>query len=186
MIFAVNKMNLLYNGLNMRMIWKNIKDIFHDANKIAFSLIAFRIVGKQLDELTGRAKFQIKAKRIGTVVLSTNEIIQSDRYLTGLSDTDRKTIFQQYQFELKQPIAFIESISIFPEKNKQYLIKIFIIEENKIICDSASGFLKNKSVIDLLSAKDVSQISKIYAMEKIVQDDFHFFNFDHDNVRYLK
>lgn len=171
----------------MRMIWKNIRDIFRDANKIAFSSTAFRIVGKQFDELTQRAKFQLKAKRIGTVVvLSTDTIIQSDRYLTGLSKDDRNTVFQQYQAELKQPVAFIESISIFPEKNQQYLIKIFMIEANKIICGYASEFIKNKSVMELLSLQDVSQISKIYTLEKILREEPTLCNFDNVNVGYLQ
>lgn len=178
-------MNLLHNGLNMRTIWKSVKNIFRDANKIAFSSAVFRIVGKQLDELTGQAKFQIKAKRIGIVTLSTSSIIQNDRYLTGLSYTDRKIIFEQYQSELKKPIAFIESISIFPEKNEQHLIKIFLIESRKIICGTASDFLKKKSILNSLSSSDVSQISKIYAIEKMAQEDFLFSNPESNNVRYL-
>lgn len=171
----------------MRTILKQIKDIFHDANGIVFSSAAFHIVGKETDNLTKRAVFQLKARRIGSVVLlSTADIITDDRYLTGLSAEDRAEIFSQYQIELKQPIAFIDSISIFPEKNNKHLIKIFLIPENKMICATASEFLEDKVLLNKLSHQDVSQISKIYAFEKFPDDDRYAFISDHGNVRYLK
>lgn len=185
-IIAVNKSEFVTSGFHMRMIWKQIKDIFHDANGIAFSSAAFHIVGKETDSLTKRAIFQLKARRIGSVVsLSTSAIINDDHYLTGLSSGDRAEIFTQYQVELKQPIAIIDSISIFPEKNNKYLIKIFLISENKMICATASEFLENKALLDMLSHQDVSQISKIYAFEKFPDDDGHAFISDRSNVRYL-
>lgn len=171
----------------MRMIWKQIKDIFHDANSIVFSSAAFHIVGKETDNLTKHAIFQLKVRRIGSVVsLSTSDIINDDRYLTGLSSEDRVEIFSQYQIELKQPIAFIDSISIFPEKNQKHLIKIFLIPENKMVCATASEFLENKALLDILSHQDVSQISKIYAFEKFPSDDCYAIISDYGNVRCLK
>lgn len=171
----------------MRMIWEQIKNIFHDANNIVFSSTPFHIVSKETDSLTKRAIFQLKVRRIGSVIsLSTSDIINDDRYLTGLSSGDRAEIFEQYQIELKHPIAVIDSISIFPEKNNKHLIKIFLISKNKIICATASEFLENKALLDMLSHQDVSRISKIYAFEKFPEDDRHVFISDHENVRYLK
>lgn len=172
----------------MWMTWKYIKEILSDANKIALSSVVFHIAEKEIDDFTKRAQFKIKAKRIAsTISLSTHDIVKNDRYLIGLSVEDRLTVFNQYQAELKQPMAFLESVSVLPEKNNQHIIKILLIEENKIICGVASDFLKDQKILSMLGPNDVVAISKIYMLEKMNHEDhFNFPDQNNNNLRYLK
>lgn len=151
----------------MRNILERLRQVFRDANQIAFSSAVFRITGKKFDSFTKQAEFQLKAKRMSSAIfVSTKEIVSNERYLTGLSERDRNTVFTQYRFELQQPSAILESISIIPESNK-HKFKIFLLDENKMISMSTQEILNNDNLLSMLSQHDVVRITKASMLEKL-------------------
>ncbi len=151
----------------MKQVWKTIIATLKEAYKNAFGSAPFHIIGRDSDNLTKNATFSIKAKRIPTISkLTTKEIMFDDRYLCGLSASDRKQIEVQYLLEIRQPRAYIEEYPLSPNKNNQFIFKILLIEDKKIVCGSAAYFIEdNQEILSMLRPKDVVKISLEYYLE---------------------
>lgn len=152
----------------MKRLWKTTKETLKEAFKNAFFSDPFHIVGKDVDNLMRRATFSLKAKRIPTTYkLQTKEIIHDDRFLFGLSSSDRKQVEKQYLLEMKQPQACIEEYPLIADKNNQYIFKILLLENRKIVCGSASYFINSdKETLAMLNPADIVKISLAYYKER--------------------
>lgn len=173
----------------MSFLWKSIKRMLKEANKNAFFAPPFRIVGKITDDLTKRATFSVKIRRmLNSIDLTTHDIMHNDHYLIGLSANDRKQVEQQYLFELKQPLAYIEEYPIEANKNNEYIFKIFLIDKRKIVCGSASYFIKQGTeILSLLSQRDIIQIASAYSIERFGNmETINIISNAKNNVHYLK
>ena len=91
------------------LLGKKWEKVIFFINEAWLNVFPFRIMGKNIDSLTKKATFTLKAKKIpAPIILSTEEIIISgNNYLAGLSGKDRKIILDQYQIELLQKTAYI-------------------------------------------------------------------------------
>lgn len=164
------------------------KKFLKEAYNNALSSTSFRIIGKTSDNLTRCATFHIKARRVPIQVsLQTHEIINDERYLFGLSQADREKVKEQYILEIKQPLAYIEDYPLSANKNNEYIFKILLLENGKIVCGSASYFMtKGKEVLSLLSQEDIAKIAITSYIERFEVPPVDDFPAKHDNVCYIK
>ena len=149
-------------------IWTFTKTILRETLKEVFPRYPFHLMGMKTDELTFKAVFILKAKRTPTpILLSTEEILADDKYLLGLSPKDRRKLVDQYLVELKQPSAYIEEFPIVPNGNNEFIFKIFLIDEQTIVCGSACYFMHEaEEVLTKLNRKDVMRLAMAYYQEK--------------------
>ncbi len=141
------------------------------AHREAFSSYPLRIVGKSTDSLTKMATFSLKAKRMPTAIkLTTKEIIDNDKYFSGLSAQQRLQIERQYVFELNRPLAYIESYPLDAPSSERGIFKILLLDQGKIICGSAEYFIKHdRKTLSLLSKDDFARIYLLYQRERFFE-----------------
>ncbi|MDF1760379.1 MAG: hypothetical protein P1U40_07565 [Coxiellaceae bacterium] len=150
--------------------WKSLIKLLKAAWQEAFPKYPCRIVGCSIDNLTKRAQFTVKARRIPMPIqLTTKQIIACDKYFHMLPAKDRQRIERQYLIELNRPIAFIEEFPLTANLHGEYIFKVLLLENKKIICGTAEYFIKqNKQILQLLSREDVMKLTKAYCTEKYV------------------
>lgn len=157
--------------MRIKALWKTLCSTMRATYQEAFSSDPFRIVGKNTDSLTHRAAYLLKAKNVpAEFSVTTSELIHNDRYFLGLSSSSRKAVADQYVREIVQPLALIEELPIAPDIENRYQFKIFLLEEEKIICGSAAYFMQEKKILDLLSKQDVITITMAYCLECFSHD----------------
>ncbi len=152
-------------------IWTSLQETMKLALKEVFPSYPFHLVGKKTDELTFQTFFLLKAKRVSTPIsLSVSEILADDKYFLSLHPDDRKKILQQLILETKTPLAYIQEYPIHPNNNNQCLFKIFLIEEKKIICGTASYFMREaqKKILSKLDKKDIIRLAMAYYEENFL------------------
>lgn len=112
-----------------------------EVSREMFPTFLCRIVGKEVDELTERATFSLKSKRWPTPRrVKTSDIIHDDEYFSALSEQDRQHVEAQYLSELRQPRACIEEYPVAANSHKEYIFKILLLEEKKMVCGTAAYF----------------------------------------------
>ena len=121
---------------------KALTEVLKDTISEALPKYPFHIIEKEIDSLTKAATFTLKAKKKSSAILTTKEIIADDSYLIGLSKKDREIVEAQYRTELSQPVAYIEEYPIAANEDNELIFKIMLIDEGKIVCGSASYFIK--------------------------------------------
>lgn len=172
----------------MRMLGTTTKKILKEAFQNALSPIPFRIVGKNIDDLTKRATFYVKTSGVSNPIpLKTHEIIHDDQYFLGLVLDDRKQVKEQYLMEIEQPLAYIAEYPVTANHNNEYIFKILLVEKRKIICGTASHFLqKDHETLSMLNQQDTVRLTIAYYSERFIEQEVIDTHDDLQiNVRYL-
>lgn len=144
--------------------WKAIRNIFKDTFKEAFPKYPYRILNKQFDSIRREKVFSIKVHRIAaTVSLTAKEIFNRPEYLTGLSYDARSEITKQYLLDISKPPAYIEEYPVSPNEQGNRIFKIMLVDEKRIVCGTASFFIKNgMEILSRLSTEDTVKIAAAY------------------------
>jgi hypothetical protein len=137
-----------------------LKAIARQAIQQSFPSHPFHISECEIELLTKKVLFSIKAQRIPTSIkLSAEEIINDEKYLIGLSLPDRLKIKTAYLQSIERPKAYIEEYPIYDEG----VFKIVLINDRKIICATASYLVnENKDVLFMLRKEDIINIVSRY------------------------
>ena len=170
-------------------LWNSLVTVVKEAYYEVCPKFLCQVVEKNTDNLMGQATFLIKSKRFSIPRrLKTKEIIQSDELFSELSKKDRKEIGKQYFFELNQPSAYIEEFPIIANENREFIFKILLLDKKKIVCGSATYFVKeNTEILKKLSEKDIVKLAMAYRDERFssLEVDDVFSNKIKNNISFL-
>lgn len=147
-----------------------LHEIIKEAFQEAFFAAPFRVIGITTDNLTCKAVFRIKMKKVAMPVeVPTQEIIESDFYFSGLSAADRIKVMQQYNKELKTPSAFIHEYPL-SNSTESGVFRILLLDKRHIISGTAEYFFKQRrDIIEMLSKKDIVMLSIAYREQEIFE-----------------
>lgn len=145
---------------------KKLKGVLKATIKQAFPQYPFKISGHIIDSVTKKVFFIIKAPYISTpIYLTASELLNDEKYIVGLSNGDKKKISEQYRKEILSPKAHIIEFPITDDENDVF--KIFLAEENKIVCLTTKAiFEENKHILTILGIEDVIRITIRYSEQK--------------------
>lgn len=120
----------------------------------------YKIIKKDTDSLTKKAVFFLKTKKVlMPIEISTTDLINREEYFFGLKKSDRDQVKNQYLLELAAPTACIIEYPILANENNERIFKIFCMEDNNIICTTATKILTNKTLVAKLKSDDVVRLA---------------------------
>lgn len=137
-----------------------VKALFVATCKEIFNPHPYKIIKKDTDSLTKKATFFLKAKKaLMPIKTSTENLMNNEQYFFGLKKVDRKQVRDQYLLELAAPTACIIEYPILANEYNERVFKIFCMEDKRIICATATKFLKKKELLSRLKSEDVVRLA---------------------------